>query len=203
MAKLRSMFHRARLGLLIAVLACDLSAKTPDIAEDIRPAKEAVAIPQTFAETLREKKLTVTLALSIGGSVLLLGVGLLLWRKYYIKQRRNSSARIALLALRELEADQDKIGAEAFAYLASKVVRQYIAAHLGVAAPLRTTEEFLRDLAQDDKYGLSTESDHLRTFLKSCDLAKFAGTELNSAQRYELVVAARNFVNSTSKTATP
>ena len=84
----------------------------------------------------------------------------------------------------------------------TQTVRQYLAARFGMAAPRRTTEEFLGDLARDPKSGLLGESDHLQAFLKSCDLAKFAGSELDEPQRRELVTTARNFVNSTSK-ATP
>ena len=108
-----------------------------------------------------------------------------------------------MLALVELESDQEGIGAEAFAYLASKIVRQYIAGRFGLAAPRRTTEEFLRDLAKNEGSLLTAESDHLRVFLKSCDLAKFAGANLNAGQRDELVRAARAFINSTSQAATP
>jgi hypothetical protein len=39
--------------------------------------------------------------------------------------------------------------------------------------------------------------------LKSCDLAKFAGSHLTSAQRDELLEAARGFIHSTSKVVTP
>ncbi len=197
------MLRRVFRGLLIAALTCNLSAQAPDAAEDIRPIKEVVVVPKTFAETLQEKKSTVVLWSSIVGGVLLLVIGLLLWRRHYLKRQLNSSARIALSALRDLESDQEGIGAEAFAYLASKVVRQYIAERFGLAAPRRTTEEFLRDLAKEEAMPLIAESDHLRVFLKSCDLAKFAGSNLDSTQRVELLNAACGFIRSTSTAVTP
>ena len=197
-----SMLHRVFLGLLVAVLTCGLFAQAPAPAEDIRPAKEIIVIRKTFVETFEEKKATVVNWSGIGGGVLLLVTGLLLWRRHYLKRQLNSSARIALLALGELESDQEGIGAEAFAYLTSKVVRQYIAARFGLAAPRRTTEEFLRDLASQQSSPLLNESEPLRAFLKSCDLAKFAGSHLNSTQRDELLQAARSFIHSTSQAVT-
>ena len=207
MSVMRSMFrfHQSRC-LLIAMsmaLSGHLSAQAPDTGEDIRPPKELIAVPRTLVETLQDRKSTIALYSSIGGGVFFLLVVLFLWRRHYLSRQINSSARIALLALVELESDQEGIGAEAFAYLASKVVRQYIAERFGLAAPRRTTEEFLRDLAKEDSSSLIGESDHLRAFLKSCDLAKFAGSNLDSTQRGELIHAARGFIHSTSKAATP
>ena len=158
---------------------------------------------KTLVETLQETKSTIVLYSSIAGGALLLSVVLFLWRRHYLRRQLNSSARIALLALVELESDQEGIGAEAFAYLASKVVRQYIAERFGLAAPRRTTEEFLRDLANDKSSAIIGESDHLRAFLKSCDLAKFAGSNLDSNQRGELIAAARGFIRATSQAVTP
>ncbi len=120
-----------------------------------------------------------------------------------LRRRLNNHAIIALMSLAELEAEQDAIGAEAFAYLASKIVRQYIAEHFGLAAPRRTTEEFLRDLAKEEGSSIIGESDHLRMFLKSCDLAKFAGSNLDANQRGELINAARDFIRSTTHAVTP
>ena len=107
-----------------------------------------------------------------------------------------SPPEVALASLAELEQTREIISAEAFANRAAQTVRQYIADRFGLAAPRRTTEEFLRDV---EKSTLIGESDHLRAFLKSCDLAKFAGSNLDSAQRGELLQTARGFVNATAK----
>jgi hypothetical protein len=90
------------------------------------------------------------------------------------------------------------MAAEAFAYLAAQVVRQYIADRFGLAAPRRTTEEFLNDLLHDEASVLRGECDALRAFLKSCDLAKFAASSLDDGQRAELLMAARGFVAATA-----
>ena len=57
-------------------------------------------------------------------------------------RRRSRSPR-----WRNLKQSREAITAEAFANRAAQTVRQYIADRFGFAAPRRTTEEFLRDLA--------------------------------------------------------
>ena len=183
-------------GLLIAALTCNLSAQAPDAAEDIRGPKPLVEIPVP-------EKPPVVLWSSIGGGVLLLALAAYLWKKRVRNQRLKTPPEVALASLAELEATREAIAAEAFANRAAQTVRQYIADRFGLAAPRRTTEEFLHDLAKQESSSLIGESDHLRIFLKSCDLAKFAGSNLDSTQRGELLDAARNFIRSTSRAATP
>lgn len=178
------------------LMAGNLHAQAPAAGEDIRGVKPLVEIPVP-------KKPPVFLYGSIGGGVLLATIIALLWKKRLRKLRLKNPQQVALTTLAELEAQREAIPAEAFADRAALAVRQYIAAHFGIAAPRRTTEEFLQDLAKDDKSGLSAESDHLRRFLKSCDLAKFAGSSLDATQRGELITAARTFIHSTSKAANP
>ena len=139
----------------------------------------------------------------IGGGVLLLAVAAILWKTHASKQRRKSPPEIALASLADLETSRETLAAEAFANRAAQTVRQYIAERFGIAAPRRTSEEFLRDLADDKNSLIGGESDHLRAFLKSCDLAKFAGSNLDSNQRGELITAARGFVRATSQAVTP
>lgn len=190
-----SMPHRAFLGLLIAALTCDLSAQAPAAAEDIRGPKALVEIPVP-------EKPPILLWSSVGGGLLLLALATYFWKRRVRQQRLKSPREIALASLAGLETSREAIAAEAFANRAAQTVRQYIAERFGLAAPRRTTEEFLRDLANQESSPLVGESDDLRAFLKSCDLAKFAGSHLNSAQRDELLEAARGFIHSTSKVAT-
>ena len=200
MFTLRSMFrfHRSRC-LLIAVLiglSGHLSAQAPDPGEDIRGPKALVEIPVP-------KKPPYALWAGIGGGVVLLALAAILWRKHARKQRIKSPPEIALAALAELEASRETIAAEAFANRAAQTVRQYIAERFRLVAPRLTTEEFLHALTKDEASPLVAESDHLRAFLKSCDLAKFAGSNLNSDQRVELIDTARGFIRSTSTAVTP
>ncbi len=187
-------------GILTAVLAlmlatpAYLSAQAADPAdpgEDIRGPKPLVEIPQP-------PKPNTTLWLGLGGATILLGAGTLVWLWHRRRKHRKSPPEIALAALAQLEASREVMVAEAFANRAAQTIRQYIADRFGLAAPRRTTEEFLRDLASATASPLSGESDHLRTFLKACDLAKFAALNLDASQRAELLQAARGFVTVTA-----
>jgi hypothetical protein len=191
-----SMFHRAFLALLIAALTCDLSAQAPANAEDIRGPKALVEIPVP-------EKPPVVLYSSIAGGVLLFALAFYLWRKRARNRQLKDPREVALASLTELEATREAIAAEAFANRAAQTIRQYIAERFSLVAPRLTTEEFLHALTKDTRSPLSGESNHLRTFLKSCDLAKFAGVNLDFNQRLELIDTARNFVRSTSRATTP
>jgi hypothetical protein len=197
MFKLRLLFqHLVTRVFLVAVLTCDLSAQAPQAAEDIRGPKPLVRIPLP-------EKAPVALWLGIGGGLFLLALAAFLWKKHARTQRLKSPPDVALASLAELEVSREAMAAEVFANRAAQTVRQYIAERFGLAAPRRTTEEFLQDLAKGENSSLIGESDHLRVFLKSCDLAKFAGSHLDSSQRGELINAARSFIRSTSQVVTP
>ncbi len=200
MSVIRSIFrfHRSRCLLIAVLLAISghLSAQVPDPGEDIRGPKPLVEIPVP-------KKPPYALWAGIGGGMLVLALAAILWRKHARKQRLKSPPEIALAALVMLEASREAIAAEAFANRAAQTVRQYIAERFRLVAPRLTTEEFLQALTQDAGSPLVAESDHLRAFLKSCDLAKFAGSNLNPEQRGELIDTARNFIRATSTAVTP
>jgi hypothetical protein len=191
-----SMLHRGFLGLLIGALTCDLSAQAPDAAEDIRGPKALVEIPVP-------EKPPAVLYSSIAAGFLLLALTAYLWKRRARNQQLKTPPEVALASLAELEASREAMAAEAFANRAAQTVRQYIADRFRVVAPRLTTEEFLRALARDESSPLNSESDHLRAFLKSCDLAKFAGVNLDFNQRIELIDTARNFIRSTSRATTP
>ena len=180
-------------GLLIAAfsmclgLSGHLSAQAPEAEEDIRGPKALVEIPQP-------KKTPIVLWATIGGGVLVLTAAAIYWYRRKQKTPVKSATEIALADLKKIEASYDLVTAEVFANRAAQTVRSYISARFGLAAPRRTTEEFLRDLAKQDGLSFTGESDHLKAFLKSCDLAKFAGSNLTTAQREDLLQSARNFV---------
>lgn len=166
-------------------------APAPDAAEDIRGPKPLIEIP------LPEKP-SYELWIAIGGGLLLVVVAWFIWRSFRKKKQQESPPEIALAELAELEINREVLAAEAFADRAALTVRNYISARFGLVAPRRTTEEFLRELAGDEQSPILGESDRLRVFLKSCDLAKFAGMHLDASQRGELVNSARAFVNATA-----
>lgn len=185
-------------GLLLAMLAllighaAPLAAQAPAApAEDIRGPRALVEIPQP-------EKPPVARWLGLGGGALALALAWLWWRQRRARQQLKSPPEIALAALADLEAGRETLTAEVFANRAADVVRYYIAGRFGLAAPRRTTEEFLRALSQDALAEFTAESGHLRAFLKSCDLAKFAASQLDAGQRGELMQTARAFVAATS-----
>jgi hypothetical protein len=182
--------------LLIAALSCHLSAQTPDAAEDIRGPKELVEIPVP-------EKPPIVLYSSIAMGVIFSVLAAYLWKRRGRSQQKMNPRELALSSLAELEATRETIAAEAFANTAAQTVRQYIADRFSLVAPRLTTEEFLHSLTKDTSSPLHAESDHLRAYLKSCDLAKFAGVNLDFNQRIELLEAARKFVRSTSQAVTP
>lgn len=194
--KLRcALAHVALLCVLMAGTAV-LSAQAPTApaAEDIRGPRGLIEIPVP-------EKPPIALWSGIGVGLLVVVVAWFLINKFKRDKQRKSPLAIALGALNELAGTRESLAAEAFANRAAQTVRQYISEQFGIAAPRRTTEEFLRDLAKNDNTPLVSESDHLRVFLKSCDLAKFAGSNLNMNQRDDLLQAARGFIETTSTPA--
>jgi hypothetical protein len=195
MAAMFDMIKKFRQPLLAAFVffaslaPAHLFAQVPQEAEDIRGPKPLVEIPQP-------EQLPVALWLAIAGGVLLLAIAWLIWERHSRKQKLKSPPEVALATLAELEMKREDLTAEVFANRAAQVVRQYISDCFGLAAPRRTTEEFLRDLSEGSS--LVGEGDHLRTFLKSCDLAKFAGSRLDTKDRVNLLETAREFVAATT-----
>ena len=179
----------------VALLLCvsgHLSAQAPTPPDaDIRGPKPLVEIP-------RPAKPNTYIWLGGGGAAAVLALGAFLWYRYANRKRRVSPRESALAALAVLEASREALVAEAFANRAAQTIRQYIAERFGLAAPRRTTEEFLNALASDTGSPLHAVSDPLRVFLKSCDLAKFAAVPLDGGQRGELLQAARGFITATA-----
>lgn len=169
-------------GCLMAV------AQTPAGEDDIRPAKGMVEIPT-------EAPVPVALWLAVASGVVV-AVLVWVWWRFFRGKKGKRPEKTALSALEILAAQSGAASASAFATDVAGVLRQYIADRFGLAAPRRTTEEFLRDVEYSP---ILAEGDHLRGFLKSCDLAKFAGSGLDSAQREDLIRTARAFVMATAK----
>ena len=187
-------FTILRSVMFAAVVSCgNLTAQVPEDGGDIRPAKDLVVIPEP-------EESSIEMWAGIGLAALLLVVAALLWKRHDKREQLKSPPEIALSSLRELERARETISAEAFANRAAQTLRQYISDRFGLAAPRRTTEEFLRDVENSPLIG---ESDHLRLFLKSCDLAKFAGTNLDDSQRGDLIDTARGFIRATAKPPKP
>ncbi|MEI6606751.1 MAG: DUF4381 family protein [Verrucomicrobiota bacterium] len=176
-------------------VAAHLSAQSAvpgDPDEDIRG-------PKSLVDIALPPKPNTALWLDLGWAAVVVVVFVLLWFLYIRRKRIKSPPQIALAAIAQLEASREVLVAEVFANRAAQTIRQYIAERFGLAAPRRSTEEFLRELAGATDTPLIGESEHLRTFLKACDLAKFAALDLDATQRGELLKAARGFITATAK----
>lgn len=194
MDTMSSRFSRMALGTLaVAWAACGAVFAQPPPQEDIRGPKPLVEIPVV-------EEPPVALWAGAAGGVLFLSAAAMAWAKFMRGKRKDTPRDAALNHLSALEVTGRSVEAEAFALRATGIVRQYISDHLGIAAPRRSTEEFLRDLAKQENASWMAEGEQLRAFLKSCDLAKFAGANLDDTRRAELIQSAREFVRATSTT---
>ena len=189
------MFRSLTFIFPLILFAGNLHAQAPAETEDIRGPKPLVVIPVP-------EKTDYVFWSGVAAGVLIALLVIYFWKKHARKQRLKTPQEVALRSLVELESNREALAAEAFADRAAQTLRSYISERFGLAAPRRTTEEFLRDILRDGS-ALSGETDLLKKFLKSCDLAKFAGSQLDENQRHELVEAARGFIRSTSNTTQP
>lgn len=158
---------------------------------DIRGAKPPVEIPE-----VRESNPWVWIALVM---VVLLTAGL--W--YFLKRRSGKSSEpgageIALRDLRELERAGDGVDAEEFARRAADSVRKYVERRFGIAAPRRSTEEFLQEVGVDGKLE-GFGGAELRRFMRACDMAKYGAAGIPGKERTGLLGAAKEFVTATAR----
>ena len=81
------------------------------------------------------------------------------------------------------------------------VVRRYVQRRYGIKAPHLTTEEFLREVANDASRvsGLASNVLSLKKFLESADMVKFAGVEATPEMADEATDSAKGYLKSDSK----
>ncbi|GAA5481078.1 DUF4381 family protein [Haloferula sargassicola] len=170
-------------ALLVVASGALLAQET----EDIRGPKPLIEIPEPPQAT---PWMTYGLIALLAVAVIVVLVWLLR-RKSVEVLTPEQRARKELDVLRN---DGRGMAAGDFAEAASGVLRRFIEQRFGVAAPKRTTEEFLHEVTRGS-HGLEDRIDSLRGFLRSCDMAKFAAEELDELQRDDLLVKARGFIN--------
>lgn len=108
----------------------------------------------------------------------------------------------ALAALERLFALIDAGQSRPYAIESSAIIRRYIELRFALAAPQRSTEEFLTEAQQSPK--LSAEFQKLLgEFLACCDLLKFARTSADRPELEELHSSAVRFVKQTWLTHQP
>jgi hypothetical protein len=114
---------------------------------------------------------------------------------------RKHAYEIALERLENTRALMRENDAEPFCLAVSDIVREFIEGTLPVRAVHRTTNEFLRDLANLSYESLIPHRGALSNFLWHCDLAKFARWSLTVPQMEALLASAKQFVIDVSKPA--
>lgn len=182
------------LTLFAALSSLQAPAPAPAAEEDIRPARPKVEIP------VKEEFDPVPL---IAGAITLAAIAAVWWwlRRRPAARRRSAPVERALESLSRIDRERNTLESGALADASAGAVRQFIAERFGIAAPRRTTEEFLRDLKSVPLPALAAHREKLVSFLSSCDLAKFAGADFNGAERLKLLEAAIDFVRLTHSTA--
>lgn len=179
---------------VILVVAFALNARGEE--DDIRGPRPPMEIPapETFS-------LTPWLA---GAGALAAAAVLYWWWRRRGRRRETAAVDRAMNELNAIDRERNAVDAGPLADRTADVVRRFTAERFGIAAPQRTTEEFLHALAREPASPLAAHSALLRGFLKSCDMAKFAAAEFDAAERHALLEAAFRFVQASgSSAATP
>jgi hypothetical protein len=116
------------------------------------------------------------------------------------RPRPRTPAQRALEALAETRS-LASVDSRRFAFALSEIVRRYVEDRFALPAAHRTTEELLGGLMRDES-PVAAHRPALGEFLQCCDLAKFAGWSLSSAQLASMQASAEAFVRATSGVAT-
>lgn len=160
---------------------------TTDPSLELRDIKPAIEIPAAASWPLWATLTLIALGLAIGAFA---------WWQWRRRQKNTRAPSLEGIALAELEATQGMIATAdpaAYAMAVSDVLRRHVERVFHIVAVRHTTEEFLRDLAADQRVG-SEYRNVLRSFMNQCDLVKFACGELDRPQRQRLHDVARSFV---------
>jgi len=186
--------HEVQTEALLVDVQTMVASDAPSLA-DLRPVTDPLELPKssrgfTFAVT--------TIFLFV-----LVGLVFILWR---MKRRRiNVLPELTpqQLAYRELNdllnGKLSKTDVKEFFVQLTAVVRRYIERTTGVNAPDQTTEEFLREVNQQNLFA-EAENARLESFLESADLVKFAGYQPDEESITESTYRAKNFIELRSLT---
>ena len=142
--------------------------------------------------------------IAIAAVLVLAVVAFLLWRRARLRRLRRDDPSepahlLALAALDRLQSD-DLIAlqrVEEFYVRVSGILRYYIEWRFGLRAPEQTTEEFL-DAMLVAGGPIAAYRDLLSSFLKHCDLVKFARHQPATEDMHNALQRARDFVEQTA-----
>lgn len=156
--------------------------------DDIRDIKGLVPVPHDWWWLWLVLVLVVIAALAVW-----------LWRRKQTMIATQTVAplspyEIAMRALQQLREENPVV--ESFYTQLSDIVRHYLENQMGLRAPERTTEEFLREVSHN--HALSAEHrELLRAFLEESDLVKFARFRPGDDDKQRAFAAAEKFVGDT------
>ena len=164
--------------------------------EDIRGPRAPIEIPAPARLSTTQKVLIATPVAATAG--------LLLW--FLMFRRGNPLLTIppvdqAMEALRSIDRQRESLPAGDLAEQTANVVRRFIAGNFSIAAPQRTTEEFLQSLTAASHSTLQPHAELLQEFLTTCDKAKFAGAEFDPVERFALLDTANRFIQAAAYSA--
>lgn len=124
------------------------------------------------------------------------------YRRWDRQRRRRSAYDVALARLMALEMRSAPGAGEVDSWYVelSSIVRRYLEDRYGLRAPERTTEEFLREAGGSSDLAADHRS-RLRTFLQQCDRVKFAAYRPGTAEAWDSLKSARQFLDETREGA--
>lgn len=121
------------------------------------------------------------------------------WWRRRARARRMAAHELALARLREAQALMSPDQARAFSIAVSDIVRTYIEQRFDIRAAHRTSSEFLHDCVSQADGLLAPHRQILESFLRHCDLAKFARWVLSVPEMEDMLASAVDFVIETAQ----
>jgi hypothetical protein len=159
-------------------------------AGDIRDIKDLVEIPAPP---------NYSLWIGLAAAALLLAYAIWRWLSRKRKVIGIDPDVRALRVLDQCEALLAEESPEPLVIAVTGAVRSYLEERFGIAAPRRTTEEFLREVNAGSDRGILPFREDLGRFLHLCDSVKFGRGGMDAGRRRDLVEGARGFIEATRK----
>jgi hypothetical protein len=134
-----------------------------------------------------------------GWLLLLFSILIALWMVPKIKHRKKKIAELdprkkALQALKKL-ASENISSIDLFYVRLTSITRTYIEEQFHIKAPERTTQEFLKELSENNCFDNTTKK-LLQQLLQDADMVKFARKKPTEEEKQQSLYSAKKFINS-------